>query len=108
MSSRFRNRAYFQDITILLPASWTDNPAYSAPSGNETYSSSSVVISNPLTSSNVTRVVRPSQDCGTVDIRAKIVTSSATLMEGELQYWAQVCMYKKYIAIQLVKRHQYM
>ena len=48
------------------------------------------MIGNPLTTSNVTRVVRPSQDCGTVDPTAQIITSSLSLQEGEVEIWAQV------------------
>ena len=84
----FRNRAYFAEITILIPESWSDDPSYSAPNG-KSFSSANVVIENP-SSSNVTRVVRPSQDCGTVDHSAQMLTSSTRIQEETVETLANV------------------
>ena len=88
-STFFSNRAYFNEVTILLPASWSDSADYSAPSG-ETFASANVIVNNPLTSPNVTRVVRPSQDCGTVDDAAQIITTAFALNQDDVGLWAQV------------------
>lgn len=40
-----KKRAYFKNVTILIPQTWSDNPAYKSP-GNATFRGADVIVAS--------------------------------------------------------------
>lgn len=77
-----RQRAYFKEIKILLPSSWSSDPTYQTPT-TETLSMADVIVTDPIRGKRSVPVTRSYDGCGKQGIHVLLTKEFLTLPRVE-------------------------
>ena len=80
-----RKRAYFKEVTILLPQSWTPRPGYQLP-GNKTFGYSDVIVAPPNPRWAPLQYTKQYQGCGERGVHIHFMDKFLTDPTTELYY----------------------